>query len=620
MKHTLEKSGYTLDEATQVWSRPLYSGIAYTDGDLVETRIAEIVERVHDLSVLSTELARHCTDWPSIYHLSSGRANLLRPFEESLQMDILEVGAGCGAITRFLGECGGNVLALEGTPKRAAIARSRTRDLANVNVICEDFSQFSCDKLFDVVTLIGVLEYAAVFVSGENPATVLLERARSFLKPGGRLIIAIENQLGLKYLAGAPEDHVSRPMYGVEGRYQQFEPRTYGRAALEDLISRSGFFASEVYAPFPDYKLPASVISLPGMRHPQFDAATIIAQSLRRDPQLPPILTFSPELVWPDIVRNGLGMDLSNSFLFVAHNRYKNIEAPQELAWHYSTNRKPEFCKEVRFSKDADGRIRVHYRKLNEAARPSSDSPLISLIPSEDDYQSGKLLSDKLLRILCRDGWRMEEVGEYIREFLNILPLADREVVRITRPDQDLPGELFDALPHNIVISPNGSATLIDKEWTFTGSLTPGFLVYRTLLNSLSTITRLGVPAQDYGITPLEFIKAAMASVGWQIEDNVIRSYMDLEILIQHAVTGVSVSSERMHTWLAQEPFTTHNVFTALAEARAQFEALSNAYNSISAHYDEVQCSLSWRIAKPLFAAERKIRSLNGEKQSNLDS
>src|SRR5690606_30325867 len=204
------------------------------------------------LSVLSTELAQHCTDWPTIYHLSSNRANLLRPFEESLRTDILEIGAGCGAITRFLGECGANVLALEGAQKRAAIARSRTRDLANVTVICEDFSQFSCDKQFDVVTLIGVLEYASVFVSGNDPAAELLKRARSFLKPGGRLIIAIENQLGLKYFAGAPEDHVSRPMYGLEGRYQQFEPRTYGRTVLEDLISKSGFVASEVYAPFPD--------------------------------------------------------------------------------------------------------------------------------------------------------------------------------------------------------------------------------------------------------------------------------------------------------------------------------------------------------------------------------
>src|SRR5690606_42055997 len=104
------------------------------------------------------------------------------------------------------------------------------------------------------------------------------------------------------------------------------------------------------------------------------------------------------------------------------------------------------------------------------------------------------------------------------------------------------------------------------------------------------------------------------------MDENDIKSYMDLEILIQRAVTGVSICSERMHTWLAQEPFTTHNLFTAFAETRAQFEALLNAYNSVSADYEEVRCSLSWRIANRLLVAERKIRSLHGGKQSNLDN
>lgn len=62
----------------------------------------------------------------------------MRPFENDLHGDILEIGAGCGAITRYLGECGGNVLALEGS-QDAAIARARTRDLQNVTVVSDRF-------------------------------------------------------------------------------------------------------------------------------------------------------------------------------------------------------------------------------------------------------------------------------------------------------------------------------------------------------------------------------------------------------------------------------------------------------------------------------------------------
>ncbi|WWL44975.1 class I SAM-dependent methyltransferase [Pseudomonas parakoreensis] len=78
-------------------------------------------------------------------------------FDADLKGDVLEIGAGCGAITRYLGEQGGNVLALEGSARRASIARSRTRDLPNVSVLAETFENFQVEKKFDVITLVGVL-------------------------------------------------------------------------------------------------------------------------------------------------------------------------------------------------------------------------------------------------------------------------------------------------------------------------------------------------------------------------------------------------------------------------------------------------------------------------------
>ena len=129
MSSVLIQAGYKYNEPTSVWSRQDYTGIAYNDGDEIELRIASIIDNATDISVLSDELRPHCTNWPSLYHLSNTRANILRPFEADLCGDVLEIGAGLGAITRYLGECGGNVLAVEGTLRRAAIARARTRDL-----------------------------------------------------------------------------------------------------------------------------------------------------------------------------------------------------------------------------------------------------------------------------------------------------------------------------------------------------------------------------------------------------------------------------------------------------------------------------------------------------------
>ena len=137
---SLAQAGYELHRPESIWRRPGYAGIAYSDGDAIEERLGAVIARAADRTVLSTELAAQVTDWPSLYHLSGSRANVLRPFAGLLEgKDVLEIGAGCGALTRYLGECGARVLALEGTPRRAAIARSRTRELDNVTVVSDRF-------------------------------------------------------------------------------------------------------------------------------------------------------------------------------------------------------------------------------------------------------------------------------------------------------------------------------------------------------------------------------------------------------------------------------------------------------------------------------------------------
>ena len=46
-----------------------------------------------------------------------------------------------------------------------------------------------------------------------------LTEYKHLLKPGGALIIAIENKMGLKYFAGYNEDHYLDPYVGIEDRY-----------------------------------------------------------------------------------------------------------------------------------------------------------------------------------------------------------------------------------------------------------------------------------------------------------------------------------------------------------------------------------------------------------------
>jgi glycosyltransferase involved in cell wall biosynthesis/SAM-dependent methyltransferase len=579
MKALFQKYGYVLDSINKIWMKPTYKGIAYSDGDKVEIRIASVIQQASDLSVLSTELRQHCIDWPSLYHLNGTRANILRPFKHVLKSDVLEIGAGCGAITRYLGECGANVLALEGSPSRAAIARSRTRDLENVTVLAEKFDEFQCDHQFNVITLIGVLEYANLFTSAENPALAMLERVRALLKPEGKLIIAIENQLGLKYFAGAPEDHLGQPMYGIEGHYRADQPQTFGRKVLKDMLKQASFVTSEFLAPFPDYKLPLSIITEKGYLNNQFNAAAFSWQSVRRDPQLPSICNFALELVWPTVFDNQLVLDLANSFLVVASLQAQTLVDAGVLAYHYSTDRRQEFCKETVFKSDATGKVCIKYNRLAKIDNGQSNNPLLKFVcPDLDSYSIGNPLSLELIQIVTRDGWSIDEVALFIKRYLSVLGNICHEKdlkINFDSPYAELPGEYFDAVPQNIIIGKDGSISFIDKEWQIACPIEVGHLLFRSLLLLLNSITRFGRPVSQVAMTRYQFIDCVLAAADLKVQEDDYISYIKLEANIQEVVTGCA--SENFLDWAKDHPIPILNMNQAVTERDGQISSLNQA-------------------------------------------
>ena len=621
VSYNLLDSGYCRDEGSGVWAKQGFYGIAYSDGDEIENRISCIINKATDLSVFSQELRDHCTDWATLYHLSARRVNIMRPFKDILhEAHILEVGAGCGAITRYLGESGAKVLALEGSHRRAGIARSRTRDLSNVAVICESFEQFKCDQQFDVITLIGVLEYANLFIGGKYPAAVMLERARSFLKPNGKLIIAIENQLGLKYFAGAPEDHVGIPMYGIEELYRDEQPKTYGRKELSGLIHKAGFASTKFFASFPDYKLPVSIITELGFSCNTFDAAALVWKSIRQDPQLPPIMAFSPELVWPSIINNELALDLANSFLIVASPAESESLVPSTtLAWHFTTDRRKELCKITEFVQVEANQVEVRYKRPDpNAASPVAGSLLQHYLPERAEYTKGKVLSYKLIRILTRDGWRTEEVCALLRDWLDFLATLAAEkgqTVDLASPSSQLPGIFFDCTPQNIIISDDGGFRVIDDEWTANEKLEVGYIIFRSLLGLFSTVTKYGRPAQNIDTTFRGLLLTILNELGLSISNDAMARYLTLESRFQTEISGRFINPEDVIVWLKNTVLPMNNLSQAVAERDAQIaerDAQLVERNAQLAERDAQLQSLltsrSWRVTSPLRAGGQIYR------------
>ena len=612
MKLRLSHAGYILDESTNVWSRLDYGGIAYSDGDEVESRIAGIIEQATDLSVLSSELRQHCTDWTSLYHLSRARANILRPFESDLRGDVLEVGAGCGAITRYLGECGGNIVALEGSPRRAAIARSRTRDLENVAVVSDSFDQFRSAQQFDVITLIGVLEYANLFTAGDSPALSMLGRVRSLLKPDGKLILAIENQLGLKYFAGSPEDHLGAPMYGIEDRYLRGEPRTYGRNALREMLAQAGYAHAEFMAPFPDYKSTISIVTEAGFDAEDFDGSAFAWQSVRRDSQLPPVLAFSPELVWPVLAQNGLALDLANSFLIVADVSYKREAAGPIYAWHFSTERAKEFCKQASFVRADNGSIEVHYRLLSSGRSTSAAGKVLRFsVPEKDEYVQGSPLSQEFIRIISRDGWQIEEVGEFFRRYMHILESVARSGGGSSEgisANTLLPGECFDFLPQNIIINDSGAWRMIDEEWSLIEPIPACQLIFRAAFSLVNLVSRIGCCSNRVVRSPADFFQACFASIEFYVTNEQLESLAHQELAIHAEVSNLAVDRIDVHSWMTSASLPRQTLSQAMFERDAQIARLTQSLLERDGQVASLLSSISWRITKPLRVAGAFIR------------
>lgn len=533
----LEQNDYRLDRRTRVWARPGYEGIAYSDGDRNEERLATIVREARDLSLLSTELSQHCTDWVSLYHLGRARGNILRPFEHLLSGSVLEIGAGCGAITRYLGECGATVLSIEGSVRRARIAASRTRDLDNVTVFAERFDHFETDQRFDVVTLIGVLEYASMFSPGNDAALNMLKRVRELLKPDGVLLLAIENQLGLKYFAGAPEDHLGTPMYGIEGRYHKSGPQTFGRKRLMGLIEEAGFSRSEFLFPAPDYKLPNSIVTQRGFETQAFDAAALFWQNVRKDPQLPGATSFNLERAWPVVVNNGLGMELANSFLVAASRSLAQVVVPNMLAGHYNVSRKPGYCKQTLFMETASG-IEVRHEPL--AADGAQHSEYRHVLSHVDTYRRGRALSQQFLNIASTPDWTLGDFGGFIARYraVLIILLEERgESMPLERLDERLPGTFIDAVPHNILLDSDGRPALIDIEWDTASGVELGHLLTRALLLLIASASPF-CP----GVMPLtrrQFIIEVLSHAGLVMTTQALDGFIEQEAHFQAFVTGL---------------------------------------------------------------------------------
>lgn len=268
------------------------------------------------------------------YQLSSLRTGLLSWYPFRKDAKLLEIGAGFGALTGLLCDKCAEVTATERSAHRASAIARRWGSKGNLHVYAGEWSEISFGKKFDYIVITGIMERACGGSGDRNDYAGYLKKVSGLLKEDGRLLLAVDNRLGLKYFCGAKESHGGKPFEGISHYPQGTRGYSFSREELKDIVKRAGFSRMQFYYPLPDYKMPQLIYSddyLPEQNLKE----RLIPYYLEHN-----TLVASEQELYRDVVENGAFPFFANSF-FVECSR-EEIDADRVIYAAVSTDRGKE--------------------------------------------------------------------------------------------------------------------------------------------------------------------------------------------------------------------------------------------------------------------------------------
>ena len=243
-----------------------------------------------------------------LYAFSPLRENLFEWVEFEPDARILQIGSDYGSFTGILADRAKEVVVLDPRDENLEVNRIRHGERENVIYVRGDLrdqvqwkvykpkleadaKEIMCQP-FDYIVLGGFLMECK-----KEEAIDLFREAADYLKPGGVMLAAVENETGVRYWMGAPKQ---------ENSY--LEPEF--RSLFEELKKTWGGNFT-MYYPVPDYRYPVAVYS----DHYLPETGDVTNISKRYDG--PGFWFGSEEEAMAKACQNGMFTKFNNSFLGV---------------------------------------------------------------------------------------------------------------------------------------------------------------------------------------------------------------------------------------------------------------------------------------------------------------
>lgn len=203
--------------------------------------------------------------YETAYHTSKLRENLINwyPFEK--EASVLVISSGAGALIPYLCQNTFHVTVIEDDTVNCEIIKERCNSFSNISIQREDFLKCFMQDQFDYILAIDYISVLLNSTQDKNSLHKFLQKASSNLKETGKLLIAINNSLGLKYLNGAFCGSETQLLYD-----NLKQPDFFSKVELEKIFNNTNLTNYKFYYPFPDYAFPRSIYTDESSKHLKF--------------------------------------------------------------------------------------------------------------------------------------------------------------------------------------------------------------------------------------------------------------------------------------------------------------------------------------------------------------
>lgn len=489
-----------------------------------------------------------------LYALSDERELLLEWYDFRPDASLLQVGADYGAMTGLYRTAVAQVTVLDTEAEALETVRLRYPGAENVEYVQDSLPSYGrkTDQSYDYVVMAG-WEKAL----DEQD----IQAAKGLLGPGGVLIVAVPNPLGMKYLAGTPRENNGLTKRQLRKLLLENRRREDPAASRPD-NPLDGFL--RFYYPMPDYRTPISIYSddylpkrgdltrtIPAYDYPRYHV-TDMGEGFDAvcEDGLFDLYANSYLVFWS---RDAERLKMANDRIFIKYNKTRKEEFQIKTCICQKGKERRDtglYVEKAALSLEGMGHIwsfeekyrllSKQHRALKVAAPKCRDDKNAAFFP----YLTGRTWAETLGEELSRGKMPLDLLWDSMGQIYDIAPeyreafAGTNEFMEVfgqemTEPELALLKEdtscrvsNIDALFENILLTEDGNYCL-DYEWVFTFPVPEHFVKYRILYYF----------CEQYG-SLMGKISAEEVFGKFGITPELIQIYKKMEVSFQNYVHG----------------------------------------------------------------------------------